>query len=1062
MLFRRISLLFALCVLFVASGLYAAADPKTQIRFNRDIRPILAETCFHCHGPDPGSRKAKLRLDREDGFFGDRQDGPTVVRGKPEASPMYQRIVSKDPEEMMPPPKAHHTLKPEEIERVRLWIAQGAQWEPHWSFIKPERPVTQPTKNAKWVRNPIDNYVLAKLDALKLEPAPEADKRTIARRVALDLTGLPPDEALLEAFVADSAPNAYEKLVDKLLESPRYGEHRARYWLDAARYADTHGLHFDNYREMWLYRDWVVNAFNKNQPFDQFTVEQLAGDLLEKPTPEQIVATGFHRCNITTNEGGTIAEENLANYARDRVETTSWVWLGLTANCAVCHDHKFDPITQKDFYSMAAFFRNTTQGALDGNVKDSAPILMMPKLGDEKRWNEIPKEIEAANASVEARKKAMRPDYDKWLESVKVDEWVGEADKAGKPEFHLVLNEEKPAGQLSGTVGANAVVVNSADPLVWEEGGKLGKALVLQGKTPITLASDFGNLDKDKPFSFSCWLKLPKDHKGSGAIFSRMDDGADYVGWDFWVQDKEIGTHIVHKWPNDAIKVVSTGNQLKPGQWQHVAISYDGSSKSDGVKIYVDGKETPMKAEQKELKNPITTTAPFQIGQRKNKDFLKASVQDLRIYLRKLAQGDAARMANGGKLKELLAKAPKDRNQKDKDTFFDIYVSSDKELGAAKEKAAALETEKKTLKDRGTVTHIMEEKKGSMPTANILMRGEYDKPKDKVDANVMGFLHALPPNAPKNRLGLAQWIVAPENPLTPRVIVNRFWQEIFGTGLVKTAEDFGIMGEEPANTELLDYLAVEFREGWNVKKLMKLIVTSATYRQSALTTRDKVEKDPSNRFSSRGPRFRMDAEMIRDYALTASGLLSDKLGGPSVKPYQPDGVWEAVGMREGNTKVYKRDTGDALYRRSMYSFWKRMAPPASMDILNAPSREFSCVRRERTNTPLQALVTLNDPQFIEAARVLAQNALKAGADDAKRLDYVSRRILARPMTTIESAVVLQMQRDLLATYTGKVEDAKALLAVGEIKPDAALEPALLASWTMVCNQMLNLDEALNK
>jgi hypothetical protein len=1047
-------------------GAARASEPsKNQIRFNRDIRPILAENCFACHGADPAARKAKLRLDREEGFFKERDDGPTVVKGKPQASPMYKRILSTDAEEMMPPPKSHKSLTPAQKDLIGKWIAQGAPWEPHWSFIKPELPPEPKIKSdKKWARNGIDKFVQAKLDALNLKPAPESDRYTLARRLSLDLTGLPPEPEQVDAFVSDKSPDAYEKFVDKLMESPRYGEHRGRYWLDAARYADTHGLHFDNYREIWPYRDWVINAFNKNQPFDQFTIEQLAGDLLPNPTKEQIVATGFHRCNMTTNEGGTIPEENLANYARDRVETTSWVWLGLTANCCVCHDHKFDPLTQKDFYSMAAFFRNTTQGALDGNIRDTQPIMVVAPPEDEKRLGEIGKEIEEANKIVAEKRKVLRADYDKWLETAKPADWDALVEKGGVPMLHLPLNEEKPGNEVPGVLSGAAITAKAKEALKWEEGGKFGKAVVIAEKQPLELPGNVGDFEKDQSFSYGCWVKFPKDFKGSGAIMARMDDTADYRGWDLWAQDNEFAAHVVHKWEgNDAFKVVTTGNVRKNTTWQHVMVTYDGSGKGEGLKIIVDGKEAKVKYEKNQLKNSIKTTTPLLIGQRKTTAPLaNVAIQDVRIYDHKLKPYEVQRLAALPKVHATLKKEAKDRQAKEKDELFDAYVGDNADLFAATEKVSALEAEKKTIRDRSPVAHIMEEKKGSMPTANILFRGEYDKPKDKVDANVFAALGTMPADAPKNRLGLAKWLVSPEHPLMSRVIVNRFWQEIFGVGLVKTSEDFGIMGEAPSNPELLEYLAVEFRNGWDVKKLIKQIVTSSTYRQSALATKEKLEKDPANRYLSRGPRFRMDAEVLRDYALSASGLLSAKIGGPSVKPYQPEGVWEVVGMPESNTRNYKRDTGEALYRRSMYTFWKRHAPPASMDILNAPSREVSCVRRERTDTPLQALVTLNDPQFIEAARVLAQNVMKANTNDSARLEAVARRVLCRPLSKKEIPVVQQVYDELLSAYKAKPDDAKALLAVGESKADAALDASQLAAWTMVCNQMLNLDEVLNK
>jgi hypothetical protein len=1052
-------------VLLTLAGVPATGDDQAtdKIRFNRDVRPILTENCFACHGPDPGSRKGKLRLDREEGFFGQREAGPTVVKGKPDASPLYLRVMSKDPEELMPPKKSHKVLKPEDKERLRRWIAQGAPWEPHWSFIKPERPALPQVKNAPWVRTPIDRFVLARLEALGLAPAPEADRRTLARRLSLDLIGLPPEPSEVEAFVADPAPDAYEKLVDRLLASPRYGEHRGRYWLDAARYGDTHGLHFDNYREIWPYRDWVIQAFNRNQPFDQFTTDQIAGDLLPDPKKEQLIATGFHRCAITTNEGGSINEEVLANYARERVETTSWVWLGLTANCCVCHDHKFDPLTMKDFYSMSAFFRNTTQGAMDGNVRDTAPVMILPKPEDEPKWGQLPKEIEEAKTALAARRKALRGEFDQWLDIALPEDWDQEMEQIGRPAFHLPLDSEQSADTIAGTWNGTEIRAKAGGPVHWEKGATHGKALLLDGKSTLDLG-DIGAFEKDQAFSFGCWVKVDPKFSGAGALFARMDNDDLFRGWDLYLENNEVVSHLIHQWQGDAIKVVTTGRTIKPGTWQHVFVTYDGSSKAEGFRIFVDGKEAKLRIDANSLKNTTRTPTAMRVGQRKTGFAVTCAIQDIRIYSRRLRSVEVQRLALEVKARDFLARSPHARAPAERDQFFEILSGADPDVARLSDHISQLEADQKAIRDRSPVAYVQEERKGSMPTANILFRGEYDKPRDKVEPGVFAALHPLAADAPRNRLGLARWLVSKENPLTARVTVNRYWQELFGTGLVKTAEDFGIMGEPPSNQELLDFLAVEFRDGgWDMKRMFRMILTSATYRQSAVTTREKVEKDPGNRFLSRGPRFRMDAEMVRDYALAASGLLSDKIGGPSVKTYQPDGVWDAVGMRESNTKVYQRDSGDALYRRSLYWFWKRMSPPASLEILNAPAREFSCVRRERTNTPLQALVTLNDPQFIEAARALGQKAMKEGGPQAPgRLEVIARRILARPLAPRESEVVLKIFEKIRAHYQGKPEEAKALLAVGESKADPAVDPVELAAWTMVSNELLNLDEVLNK
>lgn len=1040
---------------------------ETQILFNRDIRPILSENCFHCHGPDPGTRKAGLRLDTKEGFFaGTEKRGPTIVSGKPTESPLYERIMTTDEDDVMPPPESHKTLKPQEKEVLRKWIELGAPWQPHWSFIKPERPAV-PVALAEGfpIRNPVDAFVLEKLRENSLSPALEADRRTLARRLSLDLTGLVPSLEEAAAFVADTSPDYYEKYVDQLMARPEYGEHRGRYWLDAARYADTHGLHFDNYREIWPFRDWVINALNQNKPFDQFTIEQIAGDLLPNPTKDQLAATGFHRCNITTNEGGTIPEENLANYARERVETTSWVWLGITANCATCHDHKFDPVTMKDFYSMSAFFRNTTQAAMDGNVRDTAPSIRMPEMGPNRiRWTALPAEIAAAKQEVTTRQQAALSQFEKWLAALKPDE-VQKSLNSASLVAHLPLNEGQ-GDEVMDACGSTARKFKALAPVVWQSGGKLGSAPNLKREAHFDLGN-VGDFEKDRPFSYGCWVNIPKGFGGYAGIIARMDDQNDYRGWDLFCHGGiEFAMHLVNKWPQDAMKVVTTSKAVKQGAWQHVFVAYDGSGKPEGVKTFVNGQEQPTAVENNSLKSSIRTSVPLKVGQRHSGQHLDgASLQDVRVYSRKLEPVEIKALAEHSQLTLVASLDPSERTPQHRQQMLDYYLGTfEKNWQVANQKVSALENEFKNLEESAPVAHIQRERMDSQPAAAVLYRGQYDQPREKVGPATFAALHTFPADAPKSRLGLARWIMSSENPLTARVTVNRFWQELFGVGLVRTAEDFGIMGEAPVNQKLLDWLAVEFREGgWDMKKLVKLLVTSSTYRQSAAATPEKLEKDPLNRLVSRGPRFRMDAEMLRDMALATSGSLVRKIGGPSVKPYQPEGVWEAVAMPESNTKRYEADKGEGLYRRSLYTFWKRAAPPASMEIFNATAREVSCLRRERTNTPLQALVTLNDPQFIEASRLLAENALKsASGDPDKTIDALTQRILCRSFRPEEVAIVKATQQDLLKHYQNAAEEAKKLITVGASQPAPNQDAAGLASWTMVANQILNLDEALSK
>jgi len=1043
--------LWFLVALAVTRGGSAAAD----LSFNRDVRPILSDKCFQCHGFDPKARKADRRLDTPDGAAAEIDGVRAIVPGDLSKSDVWQRIISDDKDEVMPPPKSHKTLDAKEKEILKHWIEQGAKYQKHWSFEPPQRAALPETQDKAWARNPIDAFVLAGLENAGLKPAPEADRRTLARRLSLDLTGLPPKPEEVEAFVADTAPDAYEKLVAKYMAMPQWGEHRGRYWLDAARYADTHGIHIDAYREMWPYRDWVIEAFNRNMPFDQFTVEQIAGDLLPHATREQLIATGFHRCNATTAEGGTIAEENLALYANDRVTTTSWVWLGLTANCAACHDHKFDPITQKDFYSMAAYFRNTTQPASDGNVKDTKPVIYLPLTSDEQRFAELPKVIAGANAELSKRRPEAAKEADQWLAAAKPEQVeISPASLA----VRLPLDEGAGVEVRAENNGETASF-KASGPIEWRDGGKFGRSPAFTNNAHFDLG-DLAGFDKDQPFSVGAWVNVPANFK-EGAIVARMDDRKGLQGWELFVQNGKFGAQLATRQGAAALRVVSKGATARPGKWQHVLATYDGSGSSAGFRLFVDGRPQLVVAQGRDLKGSVLADVPLRIGQReKQSKFEGGQVQDVRIYLRELSTGEARSLPEEQALREAFVVAPEKRKPAQKAALLNFYVDNlDGPSIVDAYRIEELENEKLAIQERATVSHIQEEKPGEA-MANILMRGAYDKPGAVVTPAGFSALHPMPANAPKNRLGLAQWLVAPENPLTARVTVNRYWQEIFGTGIVKTAEDFGAQGDRPSNQDLLDWLAVEFREsGWDVKKFFTLMVTSATYRQAATITADKLEKDPQNRLLSRGPRFRMDAEMIRDYALAASGTLSPKMGGPGTKPYQPDNIWEVVGL--GGAR-YTQDKGENLYRRTVYNFWKRQSPSPNMEVFNAPTREACTVRRERTNTPLQALVTLNDPQFVEAARRLAQVVLKDHPDSSAAIAELGERVLLRPLSVAETSIVTQTENDLEAEFAAQPENAKSFLSIGESKADDTLPAPKLAAFAMVASQLLNLDETLNK
>jgi len=1048
----------------------ASTKPGLTADFQREVRPILSDNCFRCHGPDKNTRMVDLRLDTKAGAFGERNNGTPIVPGKPAESLVYQRITASTAARRMPPEYSHKTLNAAQIEIIRRWIQEGATWKEHWAFITPVRPKPPGGDGRAWVRNPIDRFILARLEQEGLQPAPEADRRTLIRRLSLDLTGLPPESDEVEEFVKDSSPEVYERLVDRLLESPHYGEHRARYWLDAARFADTHGLHDDNYREMWPYRDWVIQAFNRNLPFDRFTVEQLAGDLLPNSTLEQKIASGFQRCNVSTSEGGAIVEEVAAMYAKDRADTTGTVWLGLTVGCATCHDHKFDPISQREYYSLTAFFRNLTEYPLDGNVPDTPPSVIVPRAEDQERWEEANQQRARLRQILAEAKVNRHAAFESWLES---------------PSRHSLPIPFGATARVLELTASNRVSLmrkGRPQPIALPDGVTVGRGVAgvgaaLQfGKKAFVTLPNVPEIDADKPFTISTWVYLPKA-KGSYVIASQFEpapkekpkDGRDRRrGW--IVEFGNEGPSIRLTGENRTyISAAPVGDyELKGENWYHLLFTFDGSRERQGLAIYVNGRLLNTQGTGQDLdplRSSPRTSAPLHLGNDNNRYFENGAIAEFRIFDREADEREAELLSLWNTISAARAKDTAQVTPVEREALEMYYLyRRDTTTRATLDHLRKVDAERRLIARRAATTLVMNERSDAKPLAHVLYRGQYDQPRNEVEPNVPAVLPPLPESLPRNRLGLAQWLIDPSNPLTARVTVNRFWQEVFGTGIVKTSEDFGSQGEAPSHPALLDWLAVEFREsGWDVKKLFKLIVTSAVYRQSAVTTDLKLKVDPDNRLLSRGPRFRMEAEMIRDYALKASGLLVPAIGGPSVKPYQPSGIWEAVAMVPSNTRFYKQDHGDNLYRRSLYTFWKRSAPPASMDILNAPTRESCTVRREHTNTPLQALVTMNDTQFFESARTLAQRALMAAGGDVDReLDFMALRVLARPLDGRELDIAKRAYQDYKNYYTSHAEDARKAISVGESEADASLPAPELAAMTMLASQILNLDEVLQK
>jgi hypothetical protein len=1044
-----------------------AAQTTDRISFNNQVQPILSEYCYPCHGPDSATRKPKkhpMRLDREQFAFEPREDGkPVIVKSHPETSEVMRRLKATD-DDIMPPASEHKKVKPEEIALIEKWIAQGAVYEKHWALIPPVRPPV-PQAGARWARNPIDNFVARKLAENGLKPNPAEQKARLLRRLSFDLTGLPPSPKEVQDFLKDKASNAYEKAVDRMLASDACAEQFTRHWLDTVRYADTQGIHHDHSRSIWPYRDWVIAAFKANMPFNEFTIDQIAGDLLPNATLEQKVASGYNRLLPTTGEGGAIPDEYFAIYAKDRADTTSAVWLGLTTGCATCHDHKFDPITMKDFYSMTAFFRNTTQPALDSSVNgNTPPLLFVPAPQDRPRWDGLQRDIADDQKAIEARRSAAKADFDQWLERQQASPAARFQDQAEGSRPFLSLPLTEATGAFHGTV--------DGEPLEWpgpseRRAGPFGEAPQVADGSVVERATPA--VTRSGKASYGAFLYV--EEKPSGAVFSRMNKAQSYRGWDLFLTEGRPTVHIVERFPEKALKVTAK-EALKPGRWHHVMAVYDGKRNgADAIALWVDGRKSSVEVNNNDLGKNIYVDAPFRLGGRSDKDGVadtitggKVFLQDLRFYQRALTPIEVAQIATPGLVRDYLATAKDQRTTDQAQAIFELYLTAfDPPIQKLQAEMVQLKSEEEEFRQRGATTLIMDERKDSEPVANILVRGNYASKGAQVSAATPDALPHMAPDLPRNRLGLAQWLLARDNPLLARVTVNRVWAHLFGVGIVETTEDFGVKGARPSNQDLLDWLAVEFIDsGWNFRQSVKTMVMSATYRQSEIISPEKLAKDPQNKLCSRGPHVRLEAEEIRDQALAASGLLVEKVGGPPVKPYQPEGIWESVAMKDSNTRVYTQDHGDALYRRSMYTFWKRIAPPPSLEILNAPSREVFCTRRDITDTPLQALVTLNDPQFVEAARQLAAKALRSSTNFDACLNQITEPLLARDLSAKERPVLHKMHESALKTYQADTAAAKSLLAVGESKNDEHLPAPELAAWTLVASEIMNLDESLTK
>ena len=1092
-------LLSALLGTVTAASLAAGPKgPSVGVDFGRDVRPILSDKCFACHGPDEDQRQVNLRLDTKEGAFADRGGYQVIIPGDAAASRLYQRISHEQAIARMPPPSFERQPSEGEVEIIRRWIDEGAEWETHWAFRILQRPASPEVKDNSWVRNGIDHFVLARLEREGLRPSPEADKNTLLRRVSFDLTGLPPTPEQVAAFLADDSEDAYEKVVYRLLKSKHYGERMAMQWLDLARYADTQGYHIDNLREMWPWRDWVIRSFNDNKPFDQFTIEQIAGDLLPNSTLDQKIATGFGRNHMINAEGGAIAAEYQTEYVVDRTETTSTVFLGLTMGCARCHDHKYDPLTQKEFYEFFAFFNTIPERGLDGAAGNAKPVVRIPNGEQKSRIDEIAEVLEA---------------LDKKIGNEWVDEWVSEWQKTAFPEIPAADKSGLTAhyefnGNLGDTSGRNQHASISRGEVTYDE-LKVGDGIKFDGETRVAFTA--APLEEEGPFSVAFWTSvLPPDGEDLMSILQKVDLEQDRRGFEIFIGQAEpasmqlkfnIYVRLTHRWPHNAIQVRTKEKVRGPGH--HYTVSYEGSGKAAGLKLFINGDEQEMIATHDGLNGPFGHTAPLEAGSAGGFYPYVGSLDDLRIYDRAIGAAERQQLFEHEGMRTILAspisgcaESVREFDEKKKadvdgtgenvpvastqsaagrrlraclsrrDRFREYYLThaAPDDIKDLYKRKKELQKEKAELESSIPSVMVMAEMKRPRETF-VLGRGDYRNKTEKVEPGVPAFLPPLPEGAPRDRLGLARWLVDPSHPLTARVTVNRYWQMYFGSGLVMTSENFGSQAKAPSHPELIDWLAREFVDSdWDVKAMQRKIVTSATYRQSSRATPELLSRDPQNRLLARGARYRLPAEMVRDSALSAAGLLNGKVGGPSVYPYQPPGLWKemSIGLWFSGQQ-YEVGSGQDLYRRSMYTVWRRTVPPPSLQAFDAPDREECTSRRARTNTPLQALVLMNDPTYVEAARMLAERMINEGGDrPEERIQYAYRRTLARAASPEESDLLAGLAREQHQVFREHEGSAPALLAVGQAAGSPTIENAELAAWTTVASTILNLDEAITK
>ena len=1045
----------------------AVASHASKLEFNRDIRPILSDTCFLCHGPDQNKRKADLRLDIREDAVKDLGGYAAIVPGNPDASEIIRRIFTSDADDAMPPPESHLRLSPQEKSILRQWVAEGADYQPHWAFMAPVKAPFPLDDEKKSTTGPIDAFILDKLNKAGLQPADPADQERLLRRVTMDLTGLPPTIEEIDRFLNDLSTSAYETVVDRLLQTDAHAERLALDWMDLARYADSHGMHADGWRMMWPWRDWVIKAFKNNMPYDEFVTWQLAGDLMPNATHEQILATAFHRNHPMTAEGGVIDEEFRLHYVFDRTQTTGTAFLGLTFECARCHDHKFDPISQENYYQFSAFFNNVKELGMTGDDGNYGPMLMMPSAEQEAHLHKIEKQLAAAQSHLHAAKQQASAE-------ATLGEILNELKAFAPPEptaaFPLdeILTVKDDKGKTSRHIDGNPDASPQGNPSIVT--GRIGNAIRFDNEYDMVSLNKVGLFETTGRFSATVWIHPASSGKNQSILATAGNKNTFWRGWEFHLdQANHLSLRLIHALPHNYIHV-RTDQTIPTHQWSQIGFSYDGSSQAHGVSLFINGQSADAIIEFDQLYKSIL---PVKNDPDRKRDeravrvgksyrgftgengIFKGLVDQINIYDATLSKLEMAshysREAHPDKTWSLES-APITQ-------ILDHYLNRHPSVLEAMRALEGLRSQRLELINQIPEIMVMEEMP-SPRTTYILKRGQYDLPQKAVSPGMAESILPFPNDLPKNRLGLAQWLFLSDNPLTARVTVNRYWQMFFGKGLVETTEDFGSQGSRPSHPQLLDWIAVEFMEsGWNVRHLVRMMVHSKTYQQSSRITPEKLEKDPTNRLLSRGPSYRLPAEHIRDNALAASGLLSRTVGGPSVKPYQPDGLWIDKGNFSQKLLHYKADEGDALYRRSLYTFIRRTSPHPAMQIFDAPNRDICTVRRETTNTPLQALVLMNDPQFVESAKALAERVQKEQDGNIEnQIDHGFRLLTGRHPNTRESVILRRHFQEELIRYRNSDSAVAELLSIGEYKIDATLDAARTAALTMVMNTLMNYDE----